>query len=188
MSVGNINVDELLKRIRKSLKDDTAISEGLRTSIELMMVVISLLANRLGLNSKNSSKPPSSDPNRVQKKRENSGRKPGGQNGRKGTTLSPVEDPDEVEEIFVDRSKLPAGKYKTVGHEARQVFDIDISVIVTEFRAEILEDESGNKVVAEFPAWVNSRVQYGNGVRAHSVYLSQYQLLPCNRVAECFGV
>jgi hypothetical protein len=60
------------------------------------------LANRLGLNSKNSSKPPSTDPNRKKKLKE-----PGGQHGHIGTTLKQVADPHEIKDIKLDRSTLP---------------------------------------------------------------------------------
>ena len=58
---------------------------------------------RLGLNSTNSSKPPSSDGLRKPRapKRPNvKGRKPGGQKGRKGTTLRRSEMLDHVEDHF----------------------------------------------------------------------------------------
>ncbi len=65
--------------------------------------LISELERRLGLNSTNSSKPPSSDglgkplaPKRTNVK----GRKPGGQKGHKGTTLLLLEKPDHVEDHF----------------------------------------------------------------------------------------
>ena len=37
-----------------------------------------------------------------------------------------------------------------------------------------------------FPDGVNGRIQYGNGLKAHAVYLSQYQLLPYDRIREYF--
>ncbi|MFT5730201.1 MAG: transposase, partial [Desulforhopalus sp.] len=40
----------------------------------------------------------------------------------------------------VDRTGLPLGEYTEVGHEIRQVFDIEISRIVTEYQAQVLED------------------------------------------------
>ncbi len=83
-----------------------------------------------GLNSKNSSIPPSQDPNREKKSKAKGKRKVGGQKGHKGTTLQAVEEPDEIKIIKVDRSSLPKGEYKVVGYERRQVFDIDISTIV----------------------------------------------------------
>nr|WP_177166710.1 transposase [Nitrosomonas sp. Nm51] len=40
--------------------------------------------------------------------------------------------------------------------------------------------------MAPFPDHVAKTVQYGNGVKAHAVYLSQYQLIPYQRVQEYF--
>lgn len=185
MTIENINIDELLASVKKALKEDKKISSGLRTSIELMMVVIGLLANRLGLNSKNSSKPPSSDPNRKKEKKAK-GKKRGAPKGHQGKTLQKVKNPDEIKDLKIDRRQLPKGKYKEVGYESRQVFDLDISVVVTEYRAEILENERGDKFTAEFPEDITNSVQYGNGVKAHAVYLSQYQLIPYARVEEYF--
>ena len=59
---------------------------------------IAELERRLGLNSSNSGKPPSSDglkkPSRVSSLRESSGKKTGGQKGHPGETLRRVENPD----------------------------------------------------------------------------------------------
>jgi transposase len=56
--------------------------------------------------------------------------------------------------------------------------------MVTEYRAEILEDEAKNQFTAEFPSHVKKDVQYGTEVKAAAVYMSQYQLLPYARVRE----
>ena len=72
------------------------------------------------------------------------------------------------------------------GFESRQVFDIDIRRVVTEYRAEVLVDQFGNRFTASFPEAVTKAVQYGNGVKAQAVYLSQYQLIPYQRVQEQF--
>jgi transposase len=64
--------------------------------------------------------------------------------------------------------------------------DIEFKRVVTEYQAQILENEIGKRFVASFPKWVNSRIQYGNGVKGHAVYLSQYQLLPYDRIREYF--
>ena len=89
--------------------------------------------------------------------------------------------------IKVDRSRLPAGQYRQVGFESRQVFDIDISRRVTEYRAQILEDNKGNRFVAPFPEGVTKAVQYGAGLKAQAVYMSQFQLIPYNRVQDHFS-
>jgi transposase len=86
----------------------------------------------------------------------------------------------------VDRSTLPPGQYQDVGYECRQVFDIDIRRLVTEYRAQILQDQNGQRFTALFPAHVSKAVQYGNGVKAQAVYLSQYPRIPYQRVQEQF--
>jgi transposase len=186
MTFDNINLEESIQEVEDLLKKEK-VSPAMKSSIKVILLLVKILVNRLGLNSKNSSKPPSTDPNREKKSKKATGRKPGGQKGRKGVTLHPVEDPDEVKEIPVDRSKLPEGKYESVGYESRQVFDFDFIIKVVEYRAEILRDKEGNRVVAEFPTEVTNSVQYGNGVKAHSVYLSQYHLLPVERTREYFS-
>jgi len=67
------------------------------------------------------------------------------------------------------------------------VFDIDISRLVIEYRAQVLENAAGERFVAEFPQGVERKVQYGDGLKAHAVYLSQYQLLPYKRIQEYFA-
>jgi transposase len=153
---------------------------------EILILVITLLANRLNLNSTNSSKPPSSDPNREKKPKPKTGKNKGGQKGHVGTTLKKVDDPDVIEPIKIDRRTLPDGSFQDAGYEARQVFDINISRVVTEYRAQVLVDENGNRYVAPFPEGVTKAVQYGNGIKAHAVYLSQFQLIPYNRVQDYF--
>jgi transposase len=187
MKIENIDIQATIEKTQALVRDDEQLSVATKSMFEILILIITLLANRLNLNSTNSSKPPSSDPNRKKPTRKKSGKKPGGQNGHVGTTLQKIDTPDFVEEIKVDRRKLPAGQYRQVGFEARQVFDIDISRLVTEYRAQILEDENGHRFVASFPEGVIKAAQYGVGVKAHAVYLSQYQLIPYNRVQEYFA-
>jgi transposase len=150
------------------------------------LVLVTLLLNRLGVNSSNSSKPPSADPNRTRKPKRPSDRKPGGQQGRCGTTLQPVADPDEIKILRIDRRSLSPGQYREVGYESRQVIDLDIARVVTEWRAQVLEDSQGKRYVASFPEGVTRSVQYGIGVKVNSVYMSQYQLIPYSRIEDHF--
>ena len=186
MKLSNVNIDDVISNTKALLEKDPTVSPALKSTIELLLLIVTLLANRLGLNSRNSSKPPTSDPNRKKKEKEPGERKPGGQNGHNGSTLQKVSDPDVVETIPVDTSTLPAGEYKEVGYESRQVIDVDISRLVTEYQAQILEDLNGKRYTAPFPEGVNRSVQYGINLKAQSVFLSQYQLIPYSRVEEIF--
>jgi transposase len=185
MTISNVNVEETIERVKTQLAQEKDLSPALRASLEVLLLLVSLLLGRLGINSKNSSKPPSADPNR-EKTLKSKGRKPGGQGGHNGATLQPVLEPDLIKVISVDRRILPPGDYHDAGFEIRQVFDLDISTVVTEFRAQVLQDQAGNRYVAPFPESVTRPVQYGHGVKAHSVYMSQFQLIPYKRIENYF--
>ncbi len=187
MKVDKINITETVESARKLLEADKKISPALRAMFEMLLMIITLLAGKLGLNSQNSSNPPSTDPNRKKKTERNKGNnKPGGQLGRLGKNLEPVDNPDTIIPIKLDKRRLPKGDYTEVGFESRQVIDIEISRIVTEYRAQILEDVTGKRYVATFPKGVSRPIQYGQSIKAHAVYLSQFQLIPYERVADYF--
>lgn len=188
MTVENIDVSAALERVKTLLKEEQNLSPALKASVELLMLVISLLVNRLGRNSKNSSLPPSQDPHRKKESKSNEEkRKPGGQNGHKGTTLQKIANPQRIEKIAIDRRTIPHGTYTAAGYESRQVFDVTIDLCVTEYQAEILKDASGIQYVAPFPDGVTKAAQYGNEVKSQSVYMSQFQLIPLARVQDYFA-
>lgn len=187
MKLDSINISEIVEKTKTQLKEDTSITPALKISLELILIVVVMLAQRLGLNSKNSSIPPSKDPNRKKEPKDKGDKPPGGQKGHKGSTLAQTDFPDEIETCLVKRDILPKGNYHDVGFIKRQVVDIDISKIITEYRAQILENEQGKRFIADFPDGVNSHIQYGSNIKAHAVYLSQYQLLPYNRIEEYFS-
>jgi transposase len=189
MTINKINITETLKHIEDLLKEDKSASPQFRAMMELMVVIVGLLCAKLGINSTNSSTPPSQDPNRKRgskKKTKGKKRKPGGQKGHDGSNLKKVDNPDRIEELEIDRRTLPKGEYKQVGFESRQVVEISISSEVIEYRAEILENEDGTQFVAEFPSGVKRPAQYGPSIKSLSVYMSQWQLLPYGRIQECF--
>jgi len=178
----------LIENARKQINNEANLSPGIKALIETLIALIQILAGkRLAKNSKNSSVPPSMDPNREKKPKSKLERKPGGQVGHTGVTLQQTENPDTIIEIKVDRDSLPPGCWKHAGYEKRQIFDLEIVKHVTEYRAQILVNKNGEKVTAEFPAGLVQKAQYGNGVKAHSVYMSVQQLIPCERVGEHFA-
>ncbi|PFG11828.1 IS66 family transposase [Marinobacter sp. LV10MA510-1] len=188
MKIDNIDVDSAIASVKNLLEKERDLSPSLKAALEVLLVLVALLLNRTTLNSKNSSKPPSTDPNRDKSsKKGSSNRKPGGQKGRIGTTLQQVDDPDAVKELKVDRRSLPKGRrYQEDGYETRQVIDIDILRFVTEYRAQVIKDDQGNRFVAAFPDRVSRSVQYGIGIKANAVYMSQFQLLPYDRIRDHF--
>ena len=157
------------------------------------------LERRLGLNSTNSGKPPSSDglnkppagkKKRTRSLRKKSARKPGGQKGHKGETLRQVADPDATVDHYPETCQW-CGSGLTpdmaTGHGARQVFDLPEPrpLVVTEHRAHRCRcGHCGTYTRASFPVAITGPVQYGARIGAMVVYLSHYQLLPEDRLAE----
>jgi len=182
MKLDHTSVNSTIQQAEKLLEEDKSISPAVKTMFKLLIALVSVLMCRLNVNSKNSSKPPSEDKNRKRgSKKGKSEKKAGGQNGHVGTKLKKIDNPDKIEQIKLDRRKLLKGEYRDVGYESRQVFDINITRIVTEYRAQILEDQKGRRFVAEFPTHVKSDVQYGSEAKVSAVYMSQFQLIPYQR-------
>lgn len=190
MSIADINITETIAKVEQSLVNEKKLSPELRSLIALLLVIVKLLVNKTGLNSRNSNTPPSADRYRERGSPRKSGgvkRKSGGQPGHHGTTIELVANPDVVERIEIDRKKLPKGhRYEHVGYDKRQVIDIVIKRKVTEYQAEVVRDERGQQWVAEFPEGVTRPAQYGSGLKAKAVYLSQQQLIPYERVEDYF--
>jgi transposase len=160
--------------------------------IERLTARVAELERRLGLNSRNSSKPPSSDglakpmPRSL---RERSGRRPGGQPGAEGTTLRQVADPDEVVEHRPGSCRgcrAGLGGATVASVVVRQVFDVPaIRVRVIEHRLLACRcGGCGTVTDATVPAGVGAPVQYGPGITAIVVYLAVRQHLPVDRLAE----
>jgi len=189
VSLSEINITETIANVERTLERDKQVSAELRSLIQLLLMIVKLLVDRVGLNSRNSSQPPSQDPNRPRgRRRKASGkkRKPGGQPGHKGAYLKPVKSPDIVETIDLDRKKLPPGRYSHVGYEKRQVIDVIVSRKVTEYQAEVVKNERGIEFIADFPEGVTRPVQYGFAFKAKAVYMSVAQLIPVERIEEYF--
>jgi len=188
VKISNLNVEETIQKAKKLLSEEKSISPALSSIIEVLLLLVTTLLQRKGLTSRNSSKPPSEDKNRKRgRTQKNSTRKPGGQPGRTGVQLKPVENPDQIKIINLDKRTLPRGSYTEIGFDKRQVIDIETNIIITEYQAQILEDSKGQRFVAPFPAWVTRPIQYGPSVKGRSVYLSQYQLTPYKRVEDYFN-
>jgi transposase/uncharacterized coiled-coil protein SlyX len=172
--------------------------------IALLTQRLNELEDRLAKNSRNSSKPPSSDDGgsgkpKPKSRRSKSSKKPGGQKGHPGTTLSLVENPDHVVVHFPKECEGCGGplcsSWEEDGSEEeascyerrRQVVDLPpLALEVTEHRARRKRCSGcGQSTTAEFPPEASVRgVSYGPRIKALSVYLMGYQLLPYERASE----
>jgi transposase len=69
MKIESIDIQATIERAQSLVRDDEQLSATTKSMFEILILVITLLANRLNLNSTNSSKPPSTDPNRKKQTR-----------------------------------------------------------------------------------------------------------------------
>ena len=142
-------------------------------------------------NSSNSSVPPSKDenrPKRTQSQRKKSHRKPGGQKGHKGSKLNMVSHPTHIINHSIKTCEHCTAQLPETfdQYESRQVFDIPVITIeVTEHRAiQIKCEKCGQKNKAPFPKDLTQSAQYGDRIKALTIYLQNYQMLPFARCSE----
>jgi len=160
--------------------------------VEKLEARIKELEARLGLNSTNSSKPPSSDNKLTKNKKRqpsNSNKKRGAQKGHKGNTLSFSSTPDHIKEISPStcaccHHSLQTAKRLNV--DKRQVFDLPkITIEVTEYQSYTKHCPYCNKAnKLPFPKGVNASVGYGDNLKSFINYCNTHQMLPYMRISE----
>jgi transposase len=171
--------------------------ESLESQIKELSERLQALEARLNQNSRNSSKPPSTDfsvkekPN-PKSRREKSGKKPGGQDGHLGTTLDMVNNPDKVIEhslSYCEECGFTLESIEVEAYERRQIFDIPpVTLIVTEHKSQIKTcPHCGKLNKAAFPDSIKYPVQYGPNILASAVYCKNYQFIPYDRICEFFN-
>ena len=178
-----------LRRTVMELKNENAVltekNERLEKENSLLRDDNERMKRILNNNSNNSSKPPSSNtkPANEYNSRAKSGKKPGGQRGHKGSTLSKA----EIEE------KIKAGKLehriKEIGtpgigrkgkYISRYRVDLEFRPVATEYR--IYADAQGKYHV---PKELTADVAYGDGIRSFCAYLYSEGVVSVERIAEC---
>lgn len=183
-------LDEFSRRIGEL----EAVNAGLVAENEALRVENAELRRRLGLTSKNSSKPPSSEglgKPPATSTRTRSGRKPGKQPGSSGTALSQVPVADEdIDHYPPECGNCGDGLDPAVGRAddpvVRQVFDVpEVRVRVT---AHLLHQLTcpgcGARTRAVAPPSVSAPAVYGPTVTMLAAYLAAQHHIPVARVVE----
>jgi transposase len=163
------NQAEFIEKQLQIIEERNQTIDELHKENEELNRTIKELREQLGLNSRNSSKPPSSDgPKKPTPKslRSRSGKKPGGQVGHKGSHLSISAEPDEVVRHAPVACYDCPNRDNCMNHarigEIRQEIDAIISFKVTNHQCLLFDCPlDGKQKKGEFPDDIKATVQYG---------------------------
>ena len=168
-------------------------NEKLNDTLKDLQETIKELRRQLGQNSKNSSKPPSTDGfKRNRSLRKKSGLKAGGQKGHSGAHMELPHEPDETRQHLPSKCKtcphlaecLASNKVFTCG-ESRFVVEPVITTKVIEHQIiKVTCCPCGEKseLKGEFPSEIKARIQYGSGMTVLAGILSTYGAVSIDRI------
>jgi len=189
-----------INKLEEKLSNKENKIEKLELVIKTQNEKIKKQAESLNKNSRNSSKPPSTDgykkpsPKSLRKK---SGKSVGGQNGHEGNGLKLMQTPDQrIKHIPIQCEgceKLGKCKACTI---SKTRYDIDIKVETIVTAHEVLSFNCPNKnnkvITGNFPSNINSTMQYGDNLKALAISLNTFGMMSYNRTHEVlssvFGV
>jgi len=187
-------LEDQLARANEIIVELRSMIVVLRTQITEQQERLQELEARLGRDSNNSNKPPSSDApwSKPKSRRKSTGAKPGGQISHPGRTLKQVTAPDHIVEhtpVACTGCGTDLNEAESVRYEKRQVFDIpEPKLEITEHRAALKVCPScGSYNKAAFPKAINSATQYGQRIRMIATYLWGQHYFPYERLAEALS-
>lgn len=199
IGLSNEFTPDFIQKLLDKIDELNAIVVGQTISINKLTETVAILSaenaalkEQLNKNSKNSSKPPSSDGfNKPTPKslRKSSGKKQGAQEGHVGKGFSITGSPDEI------ISHIPlkcigcsnAGKCKACGiANTRYEVDmrIDTKVIAHQTLSFACQKEKGNVLTGDFPANITATMQYGNNLEALAVSLNTVGMMGIKRTHD----
>jgi transposase len=191
LRAANARLRELLAERDEAIALLTGQLAGLQAQVEA-------LSAQVKSNSRNSSKPPSSDglakpaPKSLRKK---SGRKPGRPKGQPGAAMQLSDHPDKTVRHRPKKCSCSGKSLKkapVTGTERRQVTDIPpVKAVVTGHQLLTLKCGCGCETKADAPDGVSAPVQYGPRIMGAGIYLWHGQFLSrdraCQALSELFG-
>ena len=188
--------EEFVRFLMKQNEDQSARIAELSAEIASLNQIIRELKEQINKNSKNSSKPPSSDGlkepavNKNKSLRESSGKKQGAQEGHDGVHLSVISDPDHIENhMHSDCTGCPHRAKclsKACIKETRHEVDAVVTVDLTAHNAiEVRECPlHGGVKTGSFPENIKATVQYGKNLQAMVVAFNTVGAVSINRTHE----
>ena len=181
-------------RLRELLAERDAEIAALRELVTALQSQVADLAAQVKTNSRNSSKPPSSDgPAKPAPKslRGKSGRKPGRPKGQPGATMELTEHPDKTVRHRPGRCSCCGKSLKNArvtAVERRQVIDIPpVKAVTTGHQMLTVQCGCGCETKAQAPDGVAAPVQYGPRIMGTGIYLWHGQFLSRDRACRALS-
>jgi transposase len=198
LRAANTRLRGLLAERDARIAEQSAEIAVLREALSGLQSQVADLAAQVKTNSRNSSKPPSSDgPARPAPKslRGKSGRRPGRPKGQPGATMELAEHPDKTVRHRPARCSgcgKSLKKAPVTAVERRQVTDIPpVQAVITEHQLLTVQCGCGCETKAPAPDGVSAPVQYGPRIMGTGIYLWHGQFLSrdraCQALSEMFG-
>lgn len=192
--------DEMIQQLLKQIDSLTETVNSLTSTINDQTTLIAQLTQtiqelkeQINKNSRNSSKPPSSDGfNKPAPKslRQSSGKKAGAQKGHQGTHLSVIATPDEIiehmPEVCTGCPHYKRCRKTACIAERRHVIDAVVTVTVTEHQALFVPfcKIHNGTCKSGFPDEASAKVQYGSNLQALAVSLNTMGAVSVKRTHE----
>ena len=185
--------------VQQLMDQNTALTKQvseMNETIKELNQTIKELKEQLNKNSKNSSKPPSSDGlkkppvNKNRSLRQKSGKKQGAQNGHDGTYLSVIAEPDIIEtHMHSDCDSCPYHDScldKACIKETRHEIDAEVNVNVTAHQLIVVRNcpLHNCEKAGSFTAGIKATVQYGKNLQAMVVAFNTVGAVSINRTHE----
>jgi transposase len=198
LRAANTRLRALLAERDARIEEQAAENAVLREALAELQSQVADLAAQVKANSRNSSKPPSSDglakpsPKSLRGK---SGRRPGRPKGQPGATMELSENPDKKVRHRPAKCSCCGKSLKNApvtAVERRQVIDIPpVKAVTTEHQMLTVKCACGCETKAPAPDGVAAPVQYGPRIMGTGVYLWHGQFLSrdraCQALSDMFG-